>query len=279
MPHSPKPPRVLLPCPQCSKKFGKQTKLDSHLLQDHDATLRLSPGVLSPPRSPSDSHEAVRSLLTAALDEANRVFQVPGAPVCSICPNSRAFRNKRDLAQHYVSKHSDFLGMEGEVAVSVMPMATNSQTSVNPLKRSLENVGPAMKKVKIEKEELKLSPAAKEVTLSPTINTVSTSPKKEVKLSPAKTIAKATGSKPPVTPKRTQKAKAVEAPKTSAMRKAADAKTTTEVTRTVTPNPVMPQPISFVPVIPAAMSRPLDFSSMGGFATNARKSYYKLANR
>lgn len=131
--------RELIRCPQCPKQFGKQPKLDRHLLEDHHATVFIPPGLLSPPHSSSASEQLVSSAVAAALDDANKLFESnPRLPTCQYCNSTKGFKNRKDLAQHFVAKHADIYGMSEAHNVPPPSAPTMSQisTSQNPKKRS-----------------------------------------------------------------------------------------------------------------------------------------------
>lgn len=267
-------------------------------MDDHHATLRISPGLLTPPSSPGAQHaegpaDIVKSSLTAALAEANRIFDLyPGHAVCDLCADvapasARHFKNKRDLAQHLLSKHSHALVM-ADVDVAAMPavpVSTRSEMSSNPRKRKLATPPATSTIVKREKRarvaesntvypaavKTKATSGAGEDEITPVVTPVRTA---GVKNASSHSGTPSSGSKPPVTPKRTQKAKTVVAPKESALGPAAkgDAKADGVV-------PVSTNPISVGRAAREVVTTPLDFSMIEMFSTNAQKSYYKLKNR
>ncbi|CAN8065337.1 unnamed protein product [Agarophyton chilense] len=160
-------PRQLRICTQCGKKFGKQLKLERHLLEAHGATLSIPP----PTTPPSPSFLLVETQLESALAEATRCFQL-GNPSCRLCVHKKPFKNSRDLAQHLVSKHTQQLMCAESVPLACPP--TSSEVSAKPDARHKRPSNVAFsdphKRVRIEHSlQIDHHPQAKRAKLSMTV--------------------------------------------------------------------------------------------------------------
>ncbi|KAI0565516.1 Zinc finger C2H2-type domain containing protein [Gracilaria domingensis] len=152
-------PRQLRICPQCGKKFGKEPKLERHLLEVHGATLSIPP----PTTPPSPSFLLVETQLESALAEANRCFQL-GNPSCRLCVHKKPFKNSRDLAQHLVSKHERQLMCAETVPLPCPP--TSSEVSAKPDVRAQLRSGVPQKRVHVESSLPTDQPQLKRAKLS-----------------------------------------------------------------------------------------------------------------
>lgn len=304
--NSPKPTRTLLTCTQegCGKKFGKHSKLERHLIDVHGAKLRISPDLLTTRSNQDDASILARDALSAAV----AVFD-SGSGHCPHC-SGKEFRNHSDLAHHLVEKHSQQLlenNQIGNMAEESVQTLANSQISSkkysaveesmkkNNNKRTrdeqsdihqslnkkpkvenkvVENPTPVVAKTNV----IQQNKETKTIPMEPVVKTA----KQEEKILPNKPKEKNTinktnrttgssGSKPPITPKRS-KANAVFSPKESAKRAAAAGTNASSIK-------AKPNPVDSMRAARPLASLTLDFSNVGMFAVNPRKSYYRIVDR
>ena len=287
----------------CGKKFGKHSKLERHLIDVHGAKLRISPDLLTTPTHQQDASILARDALSAAV----AVFD-SGSGHCPYC-SGKEFRNHSDLAHHLVEKHSQQLlkfNQIGNMAEESVQTLANSQISSKKYAAMEENTKNVTnkrtrdeqsdihqslnKKPKVEnKIAEKIIPSVantdviqqnkemKTSTIKPIVkiakqedNIIANKPKQNNTVIKTNRAAGSSGSKPPITPKRS-KANAVCSPKESAKRAAAGT--------SISSIKAKPNPIDSMRAARPLASLTLDFSNVGMFAVNPRKSYYRIVDR
>lgn len=165
--------RAQYPCTECDVVFGKRDKLEKHLQRHHNVVLSLPSDVLSGRsdsnrgdhvvRSASISSEPsflrdqideqspslseVKAVLTTAVAEANTAFD-SGLTFCRLCIPTRSFLTRKDLAKHFVSKHTNSMCKPAS-SVSSDPLAAQQPTT--PSARS--SVSPKVKQTKQQKAQ------------------------------------------------------------------------------------------------------------------------------
>lgn len=172
--------RAQYPCPECDVVFGKRDKLEKHLQRHHNVVLSLPSDVLA---GQSDSHlgdlvvpsasisseanfhqgqinehsptlSEVKAVLTTAVAEANTAFD-SGLTFCRLCIPTRSFLTRKDLAKHFVSKHTNSM-CKPAPSVPSDPLATQQPTT--PSVRS--SVSPKVKQTKQQKAQRPPKPNA-----------------------------------------------------------------------------------------------------------------------
>lgn len=298
-------------CPQCSKAFGKSTKLERHLLQFHAATLSIPSHVLTAPTSttppPADATVAASAPHIAAspagsnpsnssatpynnnpnsaeIASANATLAVRRTLEAALCEANRSFDAGSSYCRLCASvRNRRSFATRKDLAAHLVAKHVDDHMRVEDGAVLAAVPSPSPSPTSLSARSHAKRPASTDASTPPAAKRARLSAPSREDACPA------SGTKPPITPR---KARPVVAPKTQALAAcvaavpppvatpAVTASTDAAAVVVVEDNDAEPAVVKNVAPrqAEAAAAAVLDFSAMAGIFANKHKSYYRFVD-